>query len=158
MQALALGLPAVKSDPGYLRGRKDMLYGAYLAAVAFARAGSGLHHKICHVLGGRYNLPHAQTHAVMLPYVLAFNSGAVPDTVARIASALGTTDAVAGLNALYRELEAPSALKDIGLEESNLTEAADRILPHVPGSNPVPVTRQNLTNLLRAAWSGVPVP
>lgn len=157
MRALALGLPTVKSAPGNLRGREDTLYGAYLAAVAFASAGAGLHHKICHVLGGRFNLPHAETHAVVLPYVLAFNAGAAPDSVAKIAGALGATDAVTGLNALYSALEAPQALKDIGLEESALIEAADLILPHVPDSNPARVTRQNLTDLLRAAWSGTRV-
>jgi hypothetical protein len=54
-------------------------YGCYLAAVAFASAGSGLHHRICHVLGGRFGLPHAATHAIVLPYVVAYNAVAAPD-------------------------------------------------------------------------------
>src|SRR3954465_3714077 len=78
IRALRLGLPGVVRDPQGIEGREQTLYGAYLAAVAFASAGSGLHHKICHVLGGMFNLPHAQTHAVVLPYVLAFNAPAVP--------------------------------------------------------------------------------
>ena len=65
-------------DPTGVEGREQTLYGAYLAAVAFASAGSGMHHKICHVLGGMFNLPHAQTHAVVLPYVLAFNAPTRP--------------------------------------------------------------------------------
>jgi maleylacetate reductase len=76
IHALNDGLPAVSNDPNDLTGRELALYGAYLSAVAFASAGSGMHHKICHVLGGRWNLPHAQTHAVVLPYVLAFNAPA----------------------------------------------------------------------------------
>ena len=75
-----------------LDGREHALYAAYLSAAAFASAGSGLHHKICHVLGGKYNLPHAQTHATVLPYVLAFNGPAAPDAERRIAAAFGATD------------------------------------------------------------------
>ncbi len=88
IRALAAGLPAVARDPRDLEGRESALYGAYLSAVSFASAGSGLHHKICHVLGGAYNLPHAQTHAVVLPYVLAFNGPAAPEAERRIATAL----------------------------------------------------------------------
>ena len=73
IRSLAAGLPKVVADPMDLDGREHALYAAYLSATAFASAGSGLHHKICHVLGGKYNLPHAQTHATVLPYVLAFN-------------------------------------------------------------------------------------
>ena len=58
-RALADGLPVVVGHPRDTAGRDQALYGAYLAAVAFASAGSGLHHKICHVLGGAFNLPHA---------------------------------------------------------------------------------------------------
>ena len=75
-----------------LDGREHALYAAYLSAAAFASAGSGLHHKICHVLGGKYNLPHAQTHATVLPYVLAFNGPAAPDAERRIAAAFGSAD------------------------------------------------------------------
>ncbi|CAM5269213.1 hypothetical protein SALBM311S_12509 [Streptomyces alboniger] len=67
IRALANGLPTVASDSTSVQGIEQTLYGAYLAAVAFASAGSGMHHKICHVLGGMFNLPHAQTHAVVLP-------------------------------------------------------------------------------------------
>ena len=71
--------PRRRRAAGELAGREQTLYGAYLAAVAFASAGSGLHHKICHVLGGMFDLPHAETHAVVLPHVLALNAPAVPD-------------------------------------------------------------------------------
>ena len=83
IRALAEGLPKVVTDPFGIDGREHALYAAYLSAVAFASAGSGLHHKICHVLGGAYNLPHAQTHAIVLPYVLAFNGPAAPDSRAQ---------------------------------------------------------------------------
>ena len=83
IRALSQGLPLIKSDPTGLGGRELAQYGAYLSAVAFASAGSGIHHKICHVLGGTWNLPHAQTHATILPYVLAFNASAAPQAARR---------------------------------------------------------------------------
>jgi len=154
IRSLAAGLPKVAADPAGLDGREHALYAAYLAAVAFASAGSALHHKICHVLGGKYNLPHAQTHATVLPYVLAFNGPAAPEAERRIAAAFGSPTALDGLQSLRRELRAPLALRDYGFAEDSIAEAADAILPSVPPSNPRPVTADDLRALLRAAWSG----
>ena len=154
IRALNAGLPAVKADPAGLAGREQALYGAYLAAVSFASAGSGMHHKICHVLGGTWNMPHAQTHATVLPYVLAFNAPAAPDAAARIAAAFGSDDAVQGLNKLRTSLDAPKALKDYGFTEENIPEAVGLILPVIPASNPRQATEENLTELLAAATAG----
>ena len=132
--------------------RSGLQYGCYLAAVAFASAGSGLHHKICHVLGGRFDLPHAATHAIVLPYVLAYNAPAAPDAVARVAAAVGDTDAVAAIESL--NTHGPRALKDVGLAEADLPAAVAAVLPAVPPSNPRPVDAAALERLLRAAWSG----
>ncbi|MGW2571912.1 maleylacetate reductase [Streptomyces sp. NPDC001537] len=154
IRALAQGLPAVAADPTGPEGREQTLYGAYLAAVAFASAGSGLHHKICHVLGGMFNLPHAQTHAVVLPHVLAFNAPAVPETERRIAEAFGSRTAVAGLAALRATLHAPRALRDYGMPEDGIARAVAPVLAAVPAGNPTAVTEENLTVLLRAAWEG----
>jgi maleylacetate reductase len=154
IRSLAAGLPRVVADPMDLGGREHALYAAYLSATAFASAGSGLHHKICHVLGGKYNLPHAQTHATVLPYVLAFNGPAAPDAERRIAAAFGGPSGLDGLVALKQELDAPHALADYGFTEESIPEAADAILPSVPPSNPRPVSAADLRALLRAAWSG----
>jgi alcohol dehydrogenase class IV len=154
IRSLRAGLPQVVEEPMDIGGRENMLYAAYLSAVAFASAGSGLHHKICHVLGGKYNLPHAQTHATVLPYVLAFNGPAAPGTERRIAAALGTGSALDGLMSLKAELDAPHALADYGFTEDAVAEAAEAILPSVPESNPRPVTATDLRTLLRAAWAG----
>ena len=97
---LASGLRAA-DDPA------ELLCGAWLAASAFAAAGSGVHHKLCHVLGGTFDLPHARTHAVVLPHVLAFNALGAPEAVERIAHALGTDDALTGLRALAAEARYP---------------------------------------------------
>jgi alcohol dehydrogenase class IV len=154
VRLLAAGLPAVRRAPAELPGREGVLCGAYLAGVSFAGSGSGMHHTICHVLGGRFSLPHAETHAVMLPHVLAFNAPAAPGSVRRLAEAMQVDDAVDGLAALHRELGAPRSLRDLGLQESDLREATVLALAQIPASNPRPVDSGSLFRLLRAAWAG----
>jgi maleylacetate reductase len=154
VRALAVGLPAITADPEGAPGREQALYGAYLAAVAFASAGSGMHHKICHVLGGRFDLPHAPLHAVVLPHVLAFNAGSAGQATDRIAQALGAGDAVTGMRQLYERLQAPTALRELGLAEADLDEATELVLPYIPASNPRPVSAEDLNELLHAAWAG----
>jgi len=154
IRALRLGLPAVKASPTGLQGREQTLYGAYLAAVAFASAGSGLHHKICHVLGGMFNLPHAQTHAVVLPYVLAFNAPNAPEAQQRMARAFDAPTAAQGLTTLRTALGAPTALRDYGMPEDGIAKAVAAIIAAIPAGNPTPVTDKNLTALLSAAWEG----
>ncbi len=163
IRVLAAALPAVLgggADPG---ARGDLLYGAYLAGSAFAVTGSGLHHKICHLLGGRYDLPHAQTHAIMLPYVLAFNAPGAPDAARQIGRALGGAglgdcDPAAALQRLAGQLGLPRGLREIGLREEQIAEAARLIEPAVPADNPVPADAAALQALLRRAWAGDPVP
>jgi maleylacetate reductase len=159
IRALSAALPAVHRDPADITGREQCLYGAYLSAVAFASAGSGLHHKICHTLGGAYNLPHAQTHATVLPHVLAFNADSAPEVARRIAAAFGARgtspqDAVDAVEALRVGLDGPRALRDYGFDAAQIPEAVELILPSVPPSNPRHVTAENLGALLHDAWEG----
>jgi maleylacetate reductase len=153
IRALASGLPGIVEGPTGLPGREETLVGAYLSAVAFASAGSGLHHKICHVLGGM-GLPHAPTHAVVLPYVLALNAPAAHDAAGRIARAFGSGTALDGLQALRRRLGAPRALRDHGFDDKAIPDAVEAILPVVPENNPADVTAGALERLLHDAWEG----
>jgi maleylacetate reductase len=132
----------------------ELLCGAWLGSSAFAVAGSGLHHKLCHVLGGTFGLPHARTHAVVLPHVLAFNAPGAPDVARRVARALGVDDAVTGLRALADAHGIPRGLRALGLPEDALAEAAALTEPAVPADNPVPVADGAMLRLVRAAWSG----
>ena len=154
IRALASGVPAAVSRPEDLEGRTRTLYGAYLAGAAFAAAGGGIHHKICHVLGGAYDLPHAETHTVILPQAVAFNEGAIPEVMQRVARALGAEEAAAGLYDLARRIGAPTALKDIGMREENLDEAITLILEEAPTENPRPVDKAGIRELLEDAYSG----
>jgi maleylacetate reductase len=168
IRALATGLPAVHSDPTDLAARSDLLYGAYLAGSAFAVAGSGLHHKICHALGGAFNLPHAQTHAIVLPEVLAFNAPAAPDAAHRIGRALhgggpdgdgpgSGEDPVAPLRALSARLGIPHGLRELGLREDQVDEVAALVEPAVPADNPRRADGAALREIIHAAWAGAPL-
>jgi maleylacetate reductase len=154
MVVLRRGLPRVVADPAGVAGREEVLLGAYLTAVAFASAGSGLHHKVCHVLGGMFDLPHAPTHAVVLPHVLALNAAHAPEAERRIASALGGADAVSALDDLRTGLGAPRALRDLGMPESGIAPAVEAILAAAPVDNPAPVTPESIGGLVRRAWEG----
>jgi maleylacetate reductase len=156
IRALSGSLRAVHADGQDIDARGGCLYGAYLSAVTFAGAGSGLHHKICHVLGGTFDLPHADTHAVVLPHVLAFNAPAAPDAAGRVADAMEADGAVAGLLALSGDLDAPRSLRDLGMPEDGIATATEQIVAAAPADNPRPVTSEAITALLHRAWAGEP--
>ena len=157
LRALVPSLRTIVADPHDVGARERTIYGAYLAAVAFASAGSGIHHKICHALGGTFNLPHAETHSVMIGYVAAFNSSSAPDAADRITAALGSASTGSGFFALRQDLGTPASLRELGFEESDISAAAKIILPSIPASNPRPVSGHDLEALLRAAWAGEPL-
>lgn len=154
ISALAAGIRRVARNSSDLEGREQTLYGAWLAGTAFATAGSGLHHKICHALGGAFNVPHAETHTIVLPHVVAFNSPAIPAETKRVADALGVDDAAQGLQELARDFGTPLALELIGLTSADLDEAVAMILEKDLSDNPRPVDRLGLSDLLRGALVG----
>lgn len=154
IRALARGVPVAVGDPKDLDGRSETLYGAYLAGTALAVAGAGLHHKICHVLGGAYDLPHAEMHTVVLPHAVAFNEPSIPEVMDRVAGALGSESAAAGLFGLAERIGAPTALKDIGMKEENLDEAVSLVLEKAPEDNPRPVDQAGIRAILEGAYAG----
>ena len=154
IRALTSGVPTAVSDPEDLEGRTETLYGAYLAGAAFASAGGGIHHKICHVLGGAYDLPHAETHTVILPQAVAFNERAIPEVMERVARTLGAEESAPGLHDLAKRIGAPTALKDIGMKEEDLDEAVTLVLEEAPRDNPRPVDEAGIRQLLEDAYAG----
>lgn len=148
VRSLAAGL----AGEGLARAT-DLLRGAWLAGTAFAVAGTGLHHKLAHVLGG-FGMPHARTHAVLLPHVLAFTAPGAPEAVERIGRALGTDDGVAGLRALGARAGVPAGLRELGLAADQLDEVVARTAAVVPADHPVPVDEAALARLVRNAWEG----
>jgi len=112
-----------------------------------------LHHKLCHTLGGLFNLPHAETHTVILPHALAYNAPATPDAVARLATALGVPDPVRGLHELARRLDTPMSLREIGMPESGIDQAAELAMKN-PYWNPRPIEQDAIRDLIARAWRG----
>ena len=155
IRALAEGLPKVLGDPADLEGRGECQYGAWLCGMVLGSVGMALHHKLCHTLGGSFDLPHAETHSVVLPYALAYNSAAAPQAMLRIARALGTASAATGVYDLARRLDAPASLAALGLREADLDRAAD-LATQSPYWNPRPLDRGALRALLDDAYRGRP--
>ena len=157
IRALGEALPAIVRAPDDAAMRSRALYGAWLAGTCLGAVGMALHHKLCHTLGGTFNLPHAQTHAAMLPHTAHYNHSAAPEALARVARALGGSDAAeagARLYALNRALGVPTSLATLGMPEQGLDEAAD-IACKSPYANPRTVEREAIRHLLERAWQGV---
>ncbi|HEX5497506.1 MAG TPA: maleylacetate reductase [Mycobacteriales bacterium] len=159
IRALAHSLPVAVREPTDLDARGEALFGAFLAGGALATAGTALHHRLCHVLGGTFGLPHAEVNSVLLPHVAAFNRPAVPEAMAAVAAALGAADAAAGLHDLAVRLGAPTSLAVLGMPADGLDLAARRAVAEVGSSNPRPVDADGLRALLDDAHHGrSPVP
>jgi maleylacetate reductase len=154
IRALAGALPRVVAAPRDVDARSDALYGAWLCGTVLGNVGMALHHKLCHTLGGSFDLPHAETHTVVLPHAIAYNAPADPRAAQRIARALGCADAGAGLFALARDHGAPTSLRELGLREDQLDDAAD-IAVRSPYWNPRSVDRPQIRALLQRAWLGL---
>lgn len=154
IRALRRGLPQIRVDPQDMDGRELMLLAAYLSATAFASAGSGLHHKLCHVLGGSCDLPHAETHAIMLPYVVALNARAGGQVMGDLAAAFGADTAQKGLARLRAELDAPTRLDVYGLRADQVPHVAREVMAVVPDTNPWPVDVADLEMIIEAARVG----
>jgi alcohol dehydrogenase class IV len=151
--ALAGALPIIAADSQNLVARSDALFGAWACGNCLGTVGMALHHKLCHTLGGSFDLPHAETHTVILPHAAAFNQSAAPDALARAARALDVDWAGAGFFDLAESLGAPTSLKAIGMSESDLDQAAE-IATSAPYWNPRPIDRAAIRALLEDAYHG----
>ena len=153
IRALGAALPRIVASPGDAEARSDALYGAWLAGVSFATTGMGVHHKLCHVLGGTFNLPHAETHSIVLPHAARYNRDAAPEAMARIARALGASDAPQGLYDLEARLGLEMRLAGLGLPREAL-ERASRLATESPYPNPRKVDYAGVLSLLNEAYEG----
>ena len=154
IRALGRALPAIVKAPQDIQGRSDAQYGAWLCGTVLASVDMALHHKLCHTLGGSFNLPHAETHTIVLPHALAYNAPAAPEAVARVAKALGGASGAQAVYDLAKNNGAPVALRDIGMQESDLDKACDIAMSN-QYPNPRPLERAALRQLLQDAFDGV---
>ena len=152
IRALKEALPRIVQQPEDIEARSLALFGSWLCGTVLGTVGMALHHKLCHTLGGSFDLPHAETHAILLPHSAAYNAGAAADALAPAARLFGG-ELGAGLYDFAASLGAPLALRDLGLGEGDLDRAAD-IAVRNPYWNPRPIERDAIRALLQRAWEG----
>jgi alcohol dehydrogenase class IV len=153
IRALARSLPVVVREPANLEARSDALYGAWLAGVVLGTTSMGIHHKLCHTLGGTFNLPHAEVHTVILPHATAYNRDAAPAPMRVAADALGAKDAAQGIFDLIVHIGAPTNLRDIGMPADGLDRAAT-LATQNQYPNPRPIEYAPVRELLENAFHG----
>lgn len=153
IRALGLALPRLMASPTDGEAHAEALYGAWLAGCCLGAVGMAIHHKICHTLGGMFNLNHADVHALMIPYTAAYNREAAPEAMAQIAQALGTADGPLGIYELTQRVASKRSLREMGLTAADLDAAADQAVQN-PYYNPRPVTREGVRAMLQAAFEG----
>ena len=151
VQTLVDALPVVAKRPVDIEARQKAQYGAFLCGLALGQSGMALHHKLCHVLGGTFGLPHAETHAVVLPYAAGFNAEA--DGLEPIGDLFGDASIGAGFWDFARLLGAPASLEEIGMPEDGIEKAADLAVAS-PYWNPRSFGRNDMLGLIRAAFHG----
>lgn len=157
IRALALAIPKIRANPADIAARSNALYGAWLCGTVLGNVGMALHHKLCHTLGGTFNLPHAEVHTVILPHAMAFNAAAAPAAMQKISRALDGAPAAQGLYELARQNGAPVSLRELGMKAEDL-DTVVRLAVQNPYWNPRPIgaeTSAALRSLLQQAWEGV---
>jgi alcohol dehydrogenase class IV len=153
IQALHDALPKIHLNPLDKEARSDALYGAWLCGMCLSQVGMSLHHKLCHTLGGSFNLPHAETHSVILPHAVAYNASAAPQAMQQIARAMNTSNAAQGLFDLAAKLKLPTSLQALGMAQADVTRAAEMALAN-PYWNPREIERAGIQQLLEDAFHG----
>jgi maleylacetate reductase len=142
-------LPRVVADGGDAEARGQCLIAAWLAG-AVLTAGTALHHKLAHVLGG-LGLPHAETHAIILPHVARFNLDAAPEARERLEGALSSDNPAEALLQMLRRFPIPQRLRDVGLQESKIDFVAEEAAK-LNLTVPRPASREEIKSLLVAAF------
>ncbi|GAB1216433.1 hypothetical protein ATERTT37_005648 [Aspergillus terreus] len=156
-RALASSLPEIVENPSSASARSLALYGAWLCGTCLGSVGMSIHHKLCHTLGGSFNLPHAETHTAVLPHAISYNAPNIPEAMKKLAEALPDSngDAIHGLNVLLSKLKVKRGLKDFGMKEEDIDKAADIAVSN-PYWNPREIKREPIRELIRRVWAGEP--
>jgi len=154
-KALAESLPVIVDTPSDTAARLKAQYGAWLCGMCLGSVGMSLHHKLCHTLGGSFNLPHAETHTIVLPHALAYNAPKIPEAMKKLAEVLPESDgdAIKGLNVLLEKLKVKRGLKEYGMKEEDVDKAAEIAVSN-PYWNPRSVEKEPLRETIRRCWAG----
>lgn len=156
VRALVDALPKIAEEPSNASARANALYGAWLCGAALGATTMSLHHKLCHIIGGTFNLPHAETHTVVLPYALAYNAPYIPEAMEALQRATGAKDPAAFLRSLSLKLGAPASLRELGLTDKDV-ETTVRLATQNPYANPRAITDEGIRSVVSSALNGKPV-
>ena len=160
---IARYLPRAVEDARDLEALSNVQVAACLSGMGVYSAWTGIHHAIVHVVGGRYKAPHAEIHALMLPYAMRWNLDATIEAHARMAREIGIEAAdqaalaaavpeyVYGMN---RRMRLPLKLRDLGVPRDGLKQlAVDALDDYSIHTNPKPVTAaEQILEVLEQAW------
>lgn len=155
IRALANGLPASCAQPEDIDARSLMLYAGFLGGLVVSMVGIALHHKLCHILGGHFGVPHGESNAVILPYVVAYNAPAAPQAMSILSNVFGSAEPALAIYELARRINAPRSLQELGMREEALEPCA-RELVSESFYNPRPVKLDEMMSLLHEAYVGRP--
>jgi len=152
-------------DGKNLEARTEMLFGSHLAGLSLASVSMGLHHGLCHVLGGSANVPHGIANAIILPHAILFNADVTAAQLIPAAEAMNVPEignnpkerieALAQrISTLVRDMDLPQRLRDAGIREADLPRLAQLAFQNkTVQNNPKPITDvTQLESLLRDAW------
>ena len=155
ISALAESLPIIVNDSQNHDARLRAQYGAWLCGMCLGSVGMSLHHKLCHVLGGSFNLPHAETHTIVLPHAIAYNAPKIPEVMNKLADVLPESDghAIKGLNVLLMKLKVKRGLREFGMKEEDVDKAAEIAVSN-PYYNPREIEKEPLRETIRRCWAG----
>ena len=148
-----------------LEARTEMLLGSHLAGLSLASVSMGLHHGLCHVLGGTANVPHGIANSIMLPHVMRFNAEAAAAQLVPAAEAMGLSvsglspvmvveDAASRISDLVGQMNLPQRLREVGVMEADLPGIAQLAFQNrTVQNNPRPITSAaQIEKILRQAW------
>lgn len=147
------GLPGAAANPADIGARTRALYAGFLGGLLIGMTGIALHHRLCHVLGGLFDLPHGEANSVVLAHVVAYNAPAAPEAARVIAEVFGDGDAARAIDAFARRIGAPTSLREIGMPEAGIDAVVKETLAR-GGWNPRPPAEAGLRQLVRSAWEG----
>jgi alcohol dehydrogenase class IV len=153
IRSLATALPHIAKSPDDLSARELALYGSWLCGICLGSTAMAIHHKLCHTLGGTFDLPHAQTHTAVLPHALAYNASHAPNAIERLKRALNHENPAVALFDLAQSLGAEMSLKRLGMPEEGIDRATDLAFKNVY-PNPRPLEQEGVRQVISDAWSG----
>lgn len=153
IRALSSALPDIVKTPDNLDARSKALYGSWLCGSVLGMVSMALHHKLCHTIGGSFDMPHAETHSVLLPHTTAYTEQAAPELLKPVADLFGKPSAGVGLFDFAASLGAPLSLSSLGFSEANIEKAAELALVNTY-YNPRPIELDGIKTLIRTAWEG----